>query len=174
MSTVNRIVFHCMTKTLVKYLTLLSFCLWFGGFLFYSAFVISNAHAVLGDHETVGMITQRVTKILNIIGVVTICLLYANLLKERDYIKHKRFKMSQFILGFLFLSLIGLFIIHNMMSKYIDPVKLELTEYKKFYRLHRVYLIISIVQFFCLLNYLSTLLRTLTIKDELVLKSNDG
>ena len=160
-------------NSLIKTIVFIAFTLWFGGFLFYSGFVISNAHEVLGDHETVGMITQRVTKVLNIIGIVTVILLYINLLKEQYVLKPKRFKMSQVLLGVLFLSLISLFIIHNMMSSHIDPEKLELSGYKKFYKFHRVYLIISTVQFFCLVTYIPTLLRTLSLK-ELTLESNDS
>lgn len=129
----------------------IAFSLWFGGFLFYSAVVISNAHVILQDHETVGMITQRVTRVLNFIGVASCLLLISNLLKEKLKLSPKQLKASYAILTAIVFTLLAQFLLHSSMSEYIDPVKHELSEYKKFYRLHRIYLIISTAQFFFLL-----------------------
>ena len=146
----------------LRSITLFLFSLWFGGFLFYSGIVISNAHAVVGDHETVGMITQRVTGTLNIIGVPTIGFLFFTLIQEKKKLPVNKFKASFILLSLITCCLIALFIFHALMSQYIDPVKLELSEHKKFYRLHRVYLIISTVQFFCLLGYIPSFIKTLS------------
>lgn len=160
-------------SNIIKVTTFILFCLWFGGFLFYSGFVISNAYAVLGDHEIVGMITQRVTRVLNIIGVVSSLLLITNLVQSKPSLSPKKLKVAKVLLGTVSLCLISLFIIHGLMSAYIDPEKLELSEYKKFYRLHRIYLIISTVQFFCLLGYIPSLIKMLNFETS-SLKSDNG
>ena len=146
----------------LRSITLFLFSLWFGGFLFYSSIVISNAHAVVGDHETVGMITQRVTGILNLIGVPTIGFLFLNLIQEKKKLPGNKLKVSLILLSVITCCLIALFIFHTLMSQYIDPVKLELSEHKKFYRLHRVYLIISTVQFFSLVAYIPSFIKSLS------------
>lgn len=148
-------------NTVFKSLVFISFSLWLGGFLFYSAFVIPSAHAVLHDHETVGMITQKATRILNYIGLISCLLLLINFIKAKIFLSAKELKYSAILLGLIITSLLALFFFHYSMSIFIDPDKLELSEYKKFYRLHRIYLIISTVQFFCLIGYIPNLIKCL-------------
>jgi hypothetical protein len=57
-----------MTRGIRRFLVFQAFLLWQGGFLFYAAVVVpvgTNLHGELGQ----GLVTQRVTDILNIVGV---------------------------------------------------------------------------------------------------------
>jgi len=145
-------------QTFFKSVLFITFALWFGGFLFYSGFVISNAHAVLKDHEMVGMITQRVTPVLNFTGAVAVVLLFINHFKEI------KTKLSLTLLIVIISTLIAQFFLHFFMSRYINLELLELTQHKKFYRLHRIYLILSTIQFFSLTGYIPVLIKSWSLK----------
>ena len=51
---------------------LLVFSLYWGGLTFYTGFVVRIAHDVLSDPMDGGLITQRVTVLLQVLGVVTL------------------------------------------------------------------------------------------------------
>ncbi len=118
-------------------LTLIAFALWWGGFTFYAAWVVPTAHAVLGNHVLAGMITQQVSKVLNVLTAVFIILATAQFLlgkKERSYV------ISLIIIT---LGLIALFFLHAQIDKFIVVETQSLTDSQAFYSYHRLYLIIS-------------------------------
>ena len=129
-------------------------CVWFGGFIFYSSFVIAAAHAVLRDHAIVGMITQKVTVTLNNCGFLAVIFLGVDAFQQKAKI------LGKALLLFLFLSLISLVIIHAQMDTFIDTKAQEVTEWGPFYNRHRIYLIISTVQFIAILTYIPMMLKS--------------
>lgn len=52
--------------------------LWLGGLTFYSLVVIRNAHLIFHSHSRVGLVTQRVTAELNLIGAGALILMLWN------------------------------------------------------------------------------------------------
>ena len=62
---------------------------WLGGFTFYSAVVIPVLHDRLGSPLETGLVTQRVTDALNLLGVGTITLGWA-LIVYKDSPQHVR------------------------------------------------------------------------------------
>ncbi|NQZ55930.1 MAG: hypothetical protein HRT88_00425 [Lentisphaeraceae bacterium] len=145
-------------QILLRSLLIIFLSIWFGGFLLYSSVVISAAHKVLKDHTLVGLITQQVTNSLNVLGVITVVLLII------DFLVNKAVKLTRFsVIQSLLLLIIGggllaLFIIHNQMDSYIDIKAQDVVEWRQFYSLHKVYLIISTVQFFATLIYIPMML----------------
>lgn len=65
-------------ETLRRFVVLLLFATWFGGFTFFSAVVIPAGTRTLGSHEQMGFITQTVTTWLNGLGVAALCVLLWN------------------------------------------------------------------------------------------------
>lgn len=66
------------TNRLRRFLVLVAFSFWMGGFTFYAGVVIPTAHEVLGSHREVGFITQQVTRWLNLSGLVALAVLAWN------------------------------------------------------------------------------------------------
>ena len=61
-----------------RILLLFSFALFWGGLTFYTGFVVRIAHDVLSDPMDGGLITQRVTDVLQMLGGVTVLLMSWN------------------------------------------------------------------------------------------------
>src|SRR6266478_146500 len=59
-----------MRKRILRFLTIVAVAIWFGGFTFYSTVVIATAQEVLHSHLRAGLITQQVTRWLNLVSLV--------------------------------------------------------------------------------------------------------
>lgn len=117
--------------------------LWLGGFTFYSAAVIPVLHDELGSPVETGFITQRVTDLLNLIGLATIAAGWTGVVMERRWGRTGRADSLPAILLLVVTSvcLVGLFVLHYVMDRW-----LEVGSSPSFYRLHRAYLWVSVVQ----------------------------
>src|SRR5580765_3262745 len=83
----NRSVLINWLETGRRLALVLSLCLWFGGFTFYSLVVIHTGHHVFGSRVEVGFLTQAVTRWLNLLSFPALCLMLWNAcipLKERN------------------------------------------------------------------------------------------
>ena len=60
-------------KTLLRWLALWSLVFWIGGFTFYGGVVIPVLHDQLGSALEAGLVTQRVTDLLNLLGLYSDC-----------------------------------------------------------------------------------------------------
>lgn len=120
-------------KNTVYYLLYIAVtALFWGGFTFYSAFVVPTGMNVLGNHTTMGFITQEVTIRLNIIGLFWV--ISAFIVSNN--------KLNYWVISILILILI-LFYLHAILSDLMDTTTLTLKPNAYFYTLHRIYLLIS-------------------------------
>jgi hypothetical protein len=129
---------------------LVALMVWVGGFMFYGAAVVPALHDAL-DSFTAGFITRRVTDRLNAVGAVALVLWGAAGWSER------RPGLRAAWYGLLATSaglLVALFVLHGVMDDRLDAGRL-----RGFYPLHRVYLVVSTVQWLVNLGLLAVALR---------------
>jgi hypothetical protein len=110
-----------------RFLLLLAFLWWQGGFAFYAAVVVPIGTDELGNAQAQGAITQRVTVWLNLIGVVWHVLLLWDILAQFS-------RRRLVVLLVSFVGLVALFVLHPLMVN---------AEPKRFRTLHITYLWIS-------------------------------
>lgn len=119
---------------------------WWGGLTFYGLVVIPEGTEQLGSLAQ-GLVTQRVTQTLNLIGVVVAVLLFVELLRSATRILWAAW--------FLFVVCqITLFIIHGRLSTMLEPGMEAVVDHGRFYSVHRLYLLASAIQWFLGLGFL--------------------
>ena len=115
--------------------------LWLGGLTFYSVFVVPVGNERLGSIGQ-GMLTAIITRQLNAIGNVAFaCILIDAVLRRR------RWQLAGAIL--LALSQIGLYAVHSQLFSRIDFESGSLLPHSdgwSFYATHRIYLILTSLQ----------------------------
>jgi hypothetical protein len=116
---------------------------WLGGFTFYSAVVIPVLHDQLGSPLETGLITQRVTDALNLLGVATVTLggLAAGFERSSPGPGSFRSRAAMGLLALTTLCLAALILLHRALDRRLDSAELG-----GFYPLHRAYLWVSTVQ----------------------------
>jgi hypothetical protein len=125
--------------------------IYIGGFTFYSAVVIPVLHDRLESSLETGLVTQRVTDVLNLLGLVTLSLgwcVYAlnagfGLPGDRD----SRCTIWPLVISSI--CLVVLLVLHRVLDR-----KLESGTFTGFYPCHRAYLWASTVQWFANLGLL--------------------
>ena len=124
----------------LRFLSVTSLAVWFGGFSFYGAAVIPALHDELSGPQA-GAITRRVTDLLNLVGIVTLAIWWGTAWLERSILS-RRFRRTRLVLLSTTSPLLAfLIILHRIMDHHLDAYGL-----RGFYPLHRVYLIASTVQ----------------------------
>lgn len=126
-------------------LALATFALWWGGFTFYAVVVIPSAHKILHSHMRVGFITQQVTHWINLVAVLALVFLLWELLSAALLTPQRR----RWLWGaWLVMAAMqtALFILHPMLDRLLDFTAREIIDEPRFYFLHRVYLIVSTVE----------------------------
>lgn len=136
-----------MNRLVVIYRTLLLavFALWFGGFTFYTAFVVPIGTEVLGSSRAQGMVTQQVTDQLNAVGGFMIAFFLVDFLLGW---KSRSRRLSIWIgslTGTIAVLWIGLLWLHSILDGMIIDEDL-ISDEVNFYQLHRAYLWTSTVQ----------------------------
>ncbi len=123
--------------------------MWFGGFCFYVSIVVPIATDVLGSSFDQGLITRRVTQVLNWFGL---CAGAMMLVHSCFGLKSGRSKATVVQLVSVVLMLIMqlvLFWLHPQIDAYVDVEIRDIAgDYDQFYFLHRLYLWASTVQWF--------------------------
>lgn len=125
-------------NTVVRLSVLFTTALFWGGLTFYTGFVVRVSHDVLDDAMDGGLITQRVTSILQILAAVSVATM---LLNAAFVIKHaRRFGIALVLLSLiLLLSVAGLFWVHAQLDAIIDVADKSITDHDAFTILHRRY-----------------------------------
>ncbi len=136
-----------------RILFLLVFSLYWGGLTFYTGFVVRVAHDVLNDPMDGGLITQRVTLLIQGLGVVCVLLMAVNgLMVMRNAPKLGiSLMVCAIILGG---SLVGLFIVHGHLDAVIDVEASEIIDRDAFTIGHRRYNQLTTIQWLATLTYL--------------------
>lgn len=140
---------------IARTLFLLAFALLWGGLTFYTGFVVRVSHAQLGDPMEGGLITQRVTWILQIIGALVAVLMVWNAIAvgRRD---RKLGRWLGVLAVVLVLVLIGLFVVHGQLDAVIDREAYDITNRDVFTVGHRRYNQLTTVEWLTSIAYLAT------------------
>lgn len=122
--------------------TLVVMALWWGGLTFYAAVVVPVGTEVLESTELQGLVTQQVTRYLNMLGLLAvgaICWILLRLEGTRSMAKAKEL----LALGAILLALQGgLYWLHGELGRQL----IDDTDREAFYQTHRIYLLLVAVQ----------------------------
>ncbi len=138
----------------LRFLLLLTFALFWGGLTFYTACVVRIAHDVLDDPMVGGLITQRVTEWLQILGGVTATLMVWN----AAYVTRKSRRwgaalaVCTLVLG---CALVGLVVVHGQLDAVIDVDVAAITDRDAFAAGHRRYNQLTTIEWLASLTYLA-------------------
>lgn len=137
-----------------RLLLLLTFALFWGGLTFYTAFVVRISHDVLGDPMVGGLITQRVTEWLQILGGITVALMLWNAGRIAQISRGwgAALAVCTIVLG---CAILGLVIVHGHLDAVIDVNGVEITDRDAFAAGHRRYNQLTTVEWLVSLAYLA-------------------
>ncbi len=139
-----------------RYLALVGMMVWVGGFMFYGGAVVSILDDALGSHDA-GMLTRRVTNVLNAIGLTVILWSIVLAWFERRMGPRWAIQTRTVLLILTSLCLIALAALHVIMDNHLDRVGLP-----GFRQWHRAYLRVSTAQWLVNLGLLAIYLTTWT------------
>jgi hypothetical protein len=135
---------HLVLRTAV----VLAGAIWLGGLVFYAGAVIPSAHDALGNHRQAGFITQRVTEKINIVAVISLVIFGVALaFAWRGASVGLRISL---LISWMLLA-IGqgiLFFLHPVLDGMLDASTQSIHDHRRFYGLHRAYIIVSTMQMF--------------------------
>jgi hypothetical protein len=123
---------------------LLLLALWQGGFMFYGAIVVPVGARVLESETEQGFITQQVTVWLNGCGLAALVGWLWVLLVDGG--PSRSLKKPLLLWGGLLVTLLLLVIVHGRMDRLLDIEGHSVVNPIAFYTHHRVYLILSTLQ----------------------------
>lgn len=149
---------------LFRSLLLFSFALFWGGLTFYTGFVVRISHDVLNDSMEGGLITQRVTDLLQILGVVAVALMIVNAASAWR-ICRKRAGALMCCAIVLAASLVGLFVVHGQLDNVISIDEAEVIDRDKFVVGHRRYNQLTTVEWISSLLYLPIAVSAWRVQD---------
>ncbi len=135
-----------MLHRIRRFVGWVSLTLWWGGLTFYSLVVVPIGSEVFGTTAQ-GFVTQRVTHWLNGIGLITLVFLLWNLTAVR-----RRLLIATWLL--MAGCLAGLVVLHGSLDALLDPQSQSVYDAERFYNLHRVYLLVTAVQWLAGLAHL--------------------
>jgi hypothetical protein len=132
-----------------RFLSLVAFAFWQGGFTFYAAVVVPTGTEVLGSAAAQGFITRHVTVWLNVSGAVAVPILLWDAAATRPF---RRSRIAAALL--LAAGLVALAILHPRLDSLLDPINERVRNRHDFTPMHRTYLWISTVQWAVAVVYL--------------------
>jgi hypothetical protein len=129
-----------MTQTsfLLHVVSLLCWAIWFGGFTFYSAVVLPILHDTMGGLAA-GSVTQQVSHVMNLSGAITLIAWWLDLL----WIPASR-KLHQ--AGLFLLTVSSVILIFLAYQHTILDAQLDSGDFRHFYYQHKIYLLVSTLQ----------------------------
>ncbi len=147
-------------RVVLRWVLILAFSVWFGGFTFYGAVVLPVLHGQL-DQLAAGSITREVAYTLNLIGLVAIGLLWVDLRFDRQVRKTLVCRYRLRLLSLISILQVGLLWGHSYLGHWLDEYGL-----RGFYRVHTMYLNSATVQWGASLILMGLLVLGWCIKDE--------
>jgi hypothetical protein len=163
-----------MIETIRRFIVVMAFAVWVGGFTFYGSVVIPAATEFLGDHTQAGFITQHVTVGLNWIGIVTLVILLWDVVTAQRagarWVRRTIFASWIFLAGIE----VALIVMHPMMDRMLDRSARSILDYDRFDLMHHAYLWLSTAQWFGCLGYLIALLAAWRFQDRAASVSSAG
>ncbi len=144
---------------------LFAFALFWGGLTFYTGIAVRIAHDVLSDPMEGGLITQRVTAVLQVLGVVSAVLMLGNaVLLWKACRRHSLCLLSCAVI--LSASLVGLFVVHGQLDDVISVEDAEVMDRDRFVIGHRRYNQLTTVEWISSLLYLPITISAWRIQDQ--------
>ncbi len=132
-------------RWLIRYLALVAFAFWQGGFVFYAGVVVPVGASVWGD-RTQGFFTRLVTPWMNVAGLAACCIFILDALISRQ-----RRKSRLIMTLVMALSVFFLFYLQSQINKHLDPDSESIANHPVFRWKHQVYL------WLCTTNWLISL-----------------
>jgi hypothetical protein len=130
-----------LVRFALRWLATLGMAVWLGGFTFYGGVVVPVLHERFDSLE-VGNTTRVVTDALNAIGLVAVLLWWLWALLDHPFTAGPWPRRFGFVLLGATSALLGvLFALHSIMDERLDAGRMG-----SFYPLHRVYPLVSTVQ----------------------------
>ena len=154
-----------MNELVRRFLLLLALGIWLGGLTFYALVVIPAGQDVLRSHVKVGFITERVTTKLNWIGIAALAVLLWNIIATGGSAGPKLRTGLLGTWGVLTLLQVMLFFLHPALERLLDHQAREVLDELGFYGIHRVYLIVTTLQWSCALAHLALVLASWRKRD---------
>lgn len=138
---------------LCRVLMLFVFTLFWGGLTFYTGFVVRVSHEVLNDPFEGGVITQKVTVLLQYLGIAAGLLMLINaaavVRRSRGY-----GAALSVLASILILSVIGLCLVHSQLDAVIDIDAREILDREAFTISHRRYNQLTTIEWIACVLYL--------------------
>jgi hypothetical protein len=134
--------------------------LWWGGLTFYALFVVPTGVDVLGGEIEQGFITQRVSNIINLCGIVALVVLLAN--AAASWRSIGRFAKSALAITWLAMAAaqLVLLVVHPRLDALLDVASHSIVEPSSFHRWHEFYLSVTTIQWSAGLLYLVTVVAS--------------
>jgi hypothetical protein len=121
-----------------RFVVILALASWWGALTFYGMVVVPAGTEQLGS-QTQGLVTQQVTRTLNLIGLTVIGLLFFDLRRTGS-------RTAWALWGtFVFCQMV-LFAVHIWLSRLLAPAAGSSIDWSWFYDVHRIYLVTTAVQ----------------------------
>ncbi len=140
----------------------------FGGFLLYAGAVVPLGSQLVGE-TTQGFVTQRVTVVLNVAVLVTCLGLVWDVWTNWSRRSPTATRWLMTLTGIIALCCGILWTLHPLMDRLLDSQELSVNQPVRFYRMHRIYLWVSAIQWasslpalWILVNYSSSSSDSLT------------
>ncbi len=121
-----------------RFVVILALASWWGALTFYGMVVVPAGTEQLGS-QTQGLVTQQVTRTLNLIGVALIGILFFDLLRSGT-------RTAWALWGTFVVCQIVLFLVHIWLSGLLAPAAGSSIDWSWFYDVHRIYLVTTAVQ----------------------------
>ena len=130
-----------------RFLWIIAFAFWMGGFSFYGGVVIAvGSRVVAGGEAEFGFITRQVTNWLNLSGGAALVIFLMNLLIDWQMLP----RLGRWAIFAIWLGMAamhgGLLATHPAMDQLLDPESLGIRELTRFHRLHKAYILMSSLQ----------------------------
>src|SRR5262245_2017182 len=135
-----------VARYLSRLATVLTMALWWGGLTFYALFVVPTGVEVLGGETEQGFITQRVSNIINLCGVLALVVLLVHAaVSWRSIGRFAKITLSTtwFITA---AAQSVLLLMHPRLDALLDVPSHSIVEPSSFHRLHELYLIVITIQ----------------------------
>lgn len=111
---------------------------WLGAFTFYAAIVVPVGSHVLGSTQQ-GFITQRVAHYINGLSLAVTAVLTADLWRRGGAFR------ALIVCG-IGLATLALVLLHGVLSAYLEPASQTVLLPDEFYQWHRIYLLLSTLE----------------------------
>lgn len=121
-----------------RFAVVLTLAGWWGALTFYGMVVVPEGTEQLGS-QTQGLVTQQVTRTLNLVSVAVICLLFFELRRSGT--------RSRWAAWAVFTACqVVLYGVHAWLSALLQPAMGQSVDWRWFYDVHRIYLLATALQ----------------------------